>query len=150
MPEYRTEAVVYAGRRRTTKGKLAYFYADLVSGADRFGTSKPLYPGCKVGEMLALTFDGDSFFIGGAHAPAPKGQIEDTDQILRWQLEERADVALQTRVRETERIVKEGNDVLREQLGPVRDALAGMQIDRRSITVHWIMDYLLTGTVRVR
>lgn len=133
---------VHIGRRVTTKGTLAYFYAD---GETIRGYAKPLLAGAKIGTEISITFDGeDRMWTGGEHAPRAVGQLEASDpRLVRWSTEEKADVARAAHIREQQRILKSGEDPLKRQLEPIRQHLARLSPDRRVGAVSWILTYLM-------
>lgn len=141
MTEF-NKTFIHIGRRVTTQGKLAYFYAD---GETTRGYAKPLLAGAKIGTQIEVTWDSeDRMWTGGAKGPRAIGQLDETDaRLIRWSTEEKGDLGRAAHIREQQRILKEGVDPLRRQLEPVREHLAGLSPDRRVGAVSWILTYLM-------
>lgn len=141
------EIRTYAGRRQTTTGTLAYFYAK--DDGTFVGHKKPLVPGTPIGTQIAVTFDEQGqFWVGGENAPRAIGHLADAEIVQEWSVAEKADVTQVGIRRESKRVAKEGQDPLRAQLDPIRAQLARMSYDRRAATVAWILQYLLGGSAR--
>lgn len=140
------KTLTYAGRRVTTKGTLAYFYAH--PDGELRGYAKPLITGAKVGTQITVTAaDDGQFWATGPQAPRASGQMSAGDpHLLQWSIDEKGDLARATQIREQQRIIKAGADPLRTHLAPVRDRLRTMSPDRRAAAVGWILTFLLGDT----
>lgn len=141
-----TTTLTYAGRRVTTGGQLAYFYAD--EDGHLRGFKKALVTGAPIGARVELRSEEDgSYWSAGTNGPRVVGHAEDP-RLIPWAAEDRAAVAEQSARAESKRIARAGVDPLKAQLEPVREALRGMSSDRRGATVGWILQYLLSGVTR--
>jgi hypothetical protein len=139
--------LVYAGRRLTVRDTLAYFYFSLSDGK-LHGYKRPLASGLKVGTIVRIHEDGDSYYANGPLAPTAIGQFQDQEKLLHWSAAQEADVALHAQKAESKRIASAGIDPMREALDPVRDELASMTSVRRAAAIGWIITYLQTGQRR--
>ena len=143
------ETLTYAGRRRTTRGALAYFYVDAAGAFS--GYKKPLTPAAKIGAQILITnVEGKagSFWTAGEKSPRVVGYLENDPRLLEWALEEKTHVATFIAQRQSKRIAAAGEDPLQQALQPVRAELARMMPDERVAAVGWIMNYLLSGAKR--
>lgn len=143
------ETLIYAGRRRTTRGALAYFYADEAGALS--GYKKPLAAAAKIGAQIVITkADGKpgSFWTAGEKAPRVTGYLDDDPRLLEWAIDEKTHVATFTAERQSKRAAAAGEDPLQKILQPVRAELSRMMPDERAAAVGWIMNYLLTGAKR--
>lgn len=141
-----TETRTYAGRRLTSTGALAYFYAD--DAGELHGHAEPLLGDVPIGTRLEVTRDGGSVFVAGQHAPRVTGTLDDPGQLLQWIAQEKADCVAAARTREARRLAKTGRDLMREHLDPIRTEISKMSDDRRAATIWWIVQYLATGAAR--
>jgi hypothetical protein len=140
--------LIFVGRRLTVKNALAYFYEPVGKPGTLRGFKRPLVTGHKIGTIVRIQEDGDGYYTSGANGPQAIAQSTDEDQLLRWSIEQEADVAQHQQQLESKRIVQAGQDPLRTVLAPIRDQLAGMSSARRAATVGWIITFLLTGQRR--
>lgn len=142
-----TRLLVYAGRRTTTSGPLAYFYANEEGKLEGF--RKTLMPAVSIGAQIQITVNEDgAFWIRGEHAPRLVGNLTDDPRLLLWSIAEKEAVVEAGQRREQKRIAKEGADPLKAQLDPIREVLRAMSYERRTATIAWIIQYLQTGAPR--
>lgn len=137
------KTVTYAGRRVTTRGTLAYFYAH--PDGELRGYAKPLITGAKIGTEITVTAAEDGqFWATGPKAPRASGLVPETDpRLLEWSVDEKGDLTRAAQIREQQRIIKAGADPLRARLSPVREQLQAMSPDRRAAAAGWILTFLL-------
>jgi len=141
------DRVVYVGRRRVSSGKLLHAYADPQTLDTWAAFTKPLLTGHKPGAILEVASRAESpdhVIMGGVSAPTLVATYPDTEQILAWQVADRAVQTADDLRRRQARMVREQPDPLLDQLAPVRAELARLPMPQRRAAVAAILTYLLS------
>lgn len=111
-----TVEIVYLGRRPGTAGKVVY--AAQVDGKERYYTKRPfgLPSYASPGQVWAITFTGDEFYVRGEKAPRFVRLFPDAEYRALWAAKDRAAQATVDNAKDA----KSGDDSIAELARPLR------------------------------